>query len=69
MTAGEMPALLWKFGETFESISSAAVNGGVCSIDWLLNIRVPSDYARCDLDQHAEENPTAERARGRSHFV
>lgn len=59
MTAGEMPALLWKFGEIFESISSAAVNGGVCSIDWLLNIRVPSDYARCDLDQHAEEVASA----------
>ena len=59
MTAGEMPALLWKFGETSESISSAAVNGGVCSIDWLLNVRVPSDYARCDLDQHAEEVASA----------
>jgi len=59
MTDGEMPALLWKFSETFESISSAAVNGGVSSIDWLLNIRVPSDYARCDLDQHAEEVASA----------
>lgn len=54
-TADEMPALLWNFSETLDSLSSAAVNGGVCSIDWLLNIRVPSDYARSDLAEHAEE--------------
>lgn len=55
MTAGEMPALLWEFDGRYESMSSAAVNGGVQSIDWLLNVRVPSDYSRCDLDAHAAE--------------
>lgn len=64
MTAGEMPALLWEFGGRYESMSSAAVNGGVQSIEWLLNIRVPSDYSRCDLDAHADEVVNALGLRG-----
>lgn len=45
----------WVFDAPRASLSSAPVGGGSASIDWLLNIGVPADYARTDLNQHARD--------------
>ncbi|WP_419863473.1 adenosylcobinamide amidohydrolase [Candidatus Poriferisodalis sp.] len=48
-------ALVWRFDQPTEVISSAAVGGGIGQIDWIVNIGVGSGYTRTDLDAHAAE--------------
>lgn len=48
-------ALVWRFDDSRESLSSAPVGGGWRQIDWLLNVGVTGGYARTDLDAHARE--------------
>ena len=48
-------ALVWRFDQPTEVISSASVGGGIAQIDWIVNIGVGSDYTRTDLDAHAAE--------------
>ncbi|MFA6299032.1 MAG: adenosylcobinamide amidohydrolase [Nocardioides sp.] len=45
--------LLWRFEEPVRALSSASVGGGFSRPAWLLNIGVPHDYSRTDLDEHA----------------
>ena len=52
-TAGARAVCSWVFDAPRASLSSAPVGGGSASIDWLLNIGVPADYARTDLGEHA----------------
>jgi adenosylcobinamide amidohydrolase len=58
------PTLVWRVGDVYEAISSAAVAGGRCTPQWVVNIGVPPDYARSDLDQHASEVAEALDLRG-----
>jgi len=51
--------LVWHCREGSEAIASAAVGGGRSAPKWIVNIGVPSDYARTDLAQHASEVATA----------
>lgn len=48
-------ALVWRFDQPAEVISSAAVGGGTGRVDWIVNIGVGSGYTRVDLDAHAAE--------------
>lgn len=48
-------ALLWQWPEATTALSSAAVGGGLKAIDYLLNVSVPLDYDRTDLDVHLAE--------------
>ena len=48
-------ALVWRFDQPTEVISSAAVGGGIALVDWIVNIGVGSGYTRVDLDAHAAE--------------
>jgi adenosylcobinamide hydrolase len=45
--------LVWQFEEPVRALSSASVGGGFSRPAWLLNIGVPHDYSRIDLDEHA----------------
>lgn len=45
--------LVWQFEEPVQALSSASVGGGFSQPAWLLNIGVPHDYSRIDLDEHA----------------
>jgi adenosylcobinamide amidohydrolase len=45
--------LVWQFDEPVRALSSASVGGGFSTPSWLLNIGVPDDYSRSDLDEHA----------------
>lgn len=45
--------LVWQFAEPVQALSSASVGGGFSRPAWLLNIGVPHDYSRIDLDEHA----------------
>jgi adenosylcobinamide amidohydrolase len=45
--------LVWQFDEPVRALSSASVGGGFSTPAWLLNIGVPHDYSRIDLDEHA----------------
>lgn len=47
--------LVWRFDEPVRALSSASVGGGFSMPAWLLNIGVPHDYARIDLELHAAE--------------
>lgn len=55
LVAAPHNALVWRFDEPTEAISSAAVGGGIALIDWIVNIGVGSGYTRIDLDAHAAE--------------
>lgn len=45
--------LVRQFDEPVRALSSASVGGGFSHPDWVLNIGVPRDYSRTDLDEHA----------------
>lgn len=45
--------LVRRFDEPVRALSSASVGGGFSEPDWVLNIRVPHDYSRTDLGEHA----------------
>lgn len=47
--------LVWSDGVRRRQLSSASVGGGLSDIDWVVNLQVPSDYSRYDLDDHAAE--------------
>ncbi len=47
--------LCWCFAHPVRALSSASVGGGFSAPAWLLNIGVPHDYSRVDLDTHAAE--------------
>ena len=47
--------LVWRWPAEVAALSSAAVGGGPCRPDWVLNIGVGSDYGRTDLAAHAAE--------------
>ena len=47
--------LVWSWPEPTTMLSSAAVGGGLKSVDHLLNVSVPVDYGRTDLDVHLAE--------------
>lgn len=48
-------ALLWHCDDGSESLASSPVGGGRQTPAWVLNIGVPADYGRTDLDRHASE--------------
>lgn len=50
---GHRHLLLWRFEDPVRALSSASVGGGFSEPSWLLNIGVPHDYSRTDLDEHA----------------
>ncbi|QIK76451.1 adenosylcobinamide amidohydrolase [Nocardioides piscis] len=45
--------LVWQFDRPVHALSSASVGGGFSTPAWLLNVGVPHDYSRIDLDEHA----------------
>jgi adenosylcobinamide amidohydrolase len=45
--------LVWQFDEPVRALSSASVGGGFSTPSWVVNIGVPHDYSRVDLDEHA----------------
>lgn len=45
--------LVWRFEDPVRALSSASVGGGFSRPAWVLNIGVPHDYSRIDLDEHA----------------
>ncbi len=47
--------MVWSVAPGTQALSSAAVGGGLAEPSWLLNIGVPADYDRVDLDEHAGE--------------
>lgn len=47
--------LVWQFEEPVRALSSASVGGGFSMPAWLLNIGVPHDYSRFDLNEHAAQ--------------
>jgi adenosylcobinamide hydrolase len=49
------PVLCWQFTRLLRSISSAIVGGGIGTTSWVLNLSVPSDYARYDPQNHIAE--------------
>ncbi len=53
---GEQAGVMaWRWPEPMRTLSSAPVNGGLVVAQWLVNIGVPVDYSRIDLDAHAAE--------------
>lgn len=46
------PALLWRVGPGWQMLSSAVTGGGLTKAEWVLNVQVPLDYARCDPADH-----------------
>jgi adenosylcobinamide amidohydrolase len=53
-----MPAVVWRFTAPCAVLSSAPVGSDHRAVCWIVNTRVPADYARDDLDQHAAELAT-----------
>ena len=49
------PVLAWRWPEPVHALSSAAVGGGFTRVAWLVNIEVPVDYSRTDLETHLAE--------------
>ena len=47
--------LAWGWEAPITALSSAAVGGGLVRPDWLVNICVPSDFSRTDLDAYVAE--------------
>lgn len=47
--------LVWRWPELRNSLASAPVGGGLERPDWALNIGVPANYSRTDLNAHASE--------------
>ncbi|MFT7601501.1 MAG: adenosylcobinamide hydrolase [Acidimicrobiales bacterium] len=47
--------LVWKWTSPVTTLSSAPVGGGLNRPDWLLNIGVPHDYDRTDLEDHVKQ--------------
>lgn len=54
-TGSHRGVLVWRWTAPVTTLSSAAVGGGLQHPRWLINIGVPLDYARTDLDDHAAE--------------
>ncbi len=50
--------LAWALPDDTAVLSSAPVSGGLTRPRWLVNIGVPADYARTDLDAHVREVAT-----------
>ncbi len=57
-------ALAWQWPRAIAALSSAPVGGGFQTAEWLLNIGVPLDYSRIDLEEHATEIATELRLSG-----
>ena len=57
-------ALAWQWPHAIAALSSAPVGGGFQTAQWLLNIGVPLDYSRIDLEEHATEIATELRLSG-----
>lgn len=55
---------VWRFDAPQLCISSAPVGGGIGLRSWIINARVPIDYARTDLEAHLRELATAHRCEG-----
>jgi adenosylcobinamide hydrolase len=49
---GARPALLWHLPEPMLGIASAPVGGGIGPRRWIVNVQVPLEYARLDLEAH-----------------
>jgi adenosylcobinamide amidohydrolase len=50
-----LAALAWRFDAPQLAASTAPVGGGIGLRDWVLNVQVPRDYARRDVDAHVHE--------------
>jgi adenosylcobinamide amidohydrolase len=48
-------AMCWRLPFPLRAMSTAPVGGGVGARSWVLNVQVPSDYARQDLGAHVAE--------------
>jgi adenosylcobinamide hydrolase len=48
-------AMCWRLPFPLRAMSTAPVGGGVGARSWVLNVQVPSDYARRDLGAHVAE--------------
>lgn len=50
-----LAALTWRLSVPWRAASTAAVGGGIGPCEWVLNIQVPSAYARRDVGDHVSE--------------
>jgi adenosylcobinamide amidohydrolase len=50
-----LAALAWRLAAPQLVASTAPVGGGIGLRDWVLNVQVPRDYARRDVDSHVHE--------------
>ena len=50
-----LAALAWRLDAPQLAASTAPVGGGIGLRDWVLNVQVPRDYARRDVDAHVHE--------------
>jgi adenosylcobinamide amidohydrolase len=51
----ERPVLVWRYPTPRLVASTATVGGGIGARSWVLNVQVPKDYGRVDLDAHVAE--------------
>ncbi len=54
-SADDRGVLVWQWTAPVNTLSSAAVGGGMQRTNWLVNIGVPLKYSRTDLADHAAE--------------
>lgn len=47
--------LVWRCSKPLAVLSSAPVGGGFRLAEWILNVGVPLDYQRTDLEKHCDE--------------
>jgi adenosylcobinamide amidohydrolase len=53
--AAAVAAVVWRSPVPVLAVSSAPVGGGLGVRRWVVNVQVPIDYSRCDLDVHVGE--------------
>jgi adenosylcobinamide amidohydrolase len=50
-----LPYLVWQAGPGWRTVASTVTGGGIRAARWVLNARVPADYARTDPAEHIGE--------------
>jgi adenosylcobinamide amidohydrolase len=59
-----LATLVWRLGSAWRAASTAPVGGGIAPCEWVVNVQVPSEYARLDVETHVGEVAAALGLRG-----
>jgi adenosylcobinamide hydrolase len=59
-----LPVLVWPVEPPMMAIASAPLGGGIGPRAWVVNVEVPSDYARTDIELHLRELAASAGLRG-----